>query len=264
MTPGIYPNLPDADYRKALGLSQSAMKEFARSPQHYAAYITSTTEKETAALRFGKLAHLAILEPELFLSQTVVAPERGRRSNADKEFWAEWEAQNIGKVGVTENELMELGAIANAVRGHKAVAHHIECGDKEVSAWCVDDATGVLCKGRFDVLDNNVIVDIKTTDDASEQGFLKSIAKYRYYLQAAHYSAILSSHMPFADPQFLFVAVEKTAPYGVNVFDMSNELNDKGIELRAVLLERFAECEKRHEWPGYAQEIIQVVLPPWA
>jgi hypothetical protein len=76
---------------------------------------------------------------------------------------------------------------------------------------------GMLLKGRVDIvaIDQHgatTIADVKTTEDASIEAFSKTIAQYGYAQQAAYYMDLLgASH-------FVFIAVEKTAPYAVGVY----------------------------------------------
>lgn len=70
--PGIYFDLPEAQYHAAAGLSCSGMKQLAVSPLNYWHHNLNPEReprKETAALRFGKAAHCLGLEPERFASR---------------------------------------------------------------------------------------------------------------------------------------------------------------------------------------------------
>ena len=60
---GIELDVPDAEYRASDGLAQSALKEFARTPAHYRAYI-QTPPKQTPAQRLGELVHRAVFQTD--------------------------------------------------------------------------------------------------------------------------------------------------------------------------------------------------------
>jgi hypothetical protein len=51
--------------------------------------------------------------------------------------------------------------------------------------------------------------------DASPSGFARSIATFRYHVQASHYLTGLHGA-----ERFVFIAVEKTAPYAVAVYEL--------------------------------------------
>ena len=125
-----------------------------------------------------------------------------------------------------------------------------------------DEETGLQCKCRPDIWAGKVIVDLKTTEDASPEGFSRSIQTYGYGIQAAHYLAGAGSGSG-ADA-FIFVAVEKKAPYAVAVY----ELDPLSLEIcetkRRALLEYWANCREADMYPAYSDECQLISLPAWA
>jgi hypothetical protein len=102
------------------------------------------------------------------------------------------------------------------------------------------------------------IVDLKTTTDASPDGFARSVAQYRYHVQQAHY---LQSHI--AD-RFIFLAVEKTFPYCVATYELDADAVAVGEQLRQSNLQAIANCKDAQSWPGYTDQIQTLSLPRWA
>jgi len=139
------------------------------------------------------------------------------------------------------------------------------CCEPERSAWWEDAETGLLCKGRFDEIGRRagVIVDLKTTRDASREAFSRAIYTIGYYIQAAHYIAGAKALGIDAD-RFGIIAVEKDPPYAVAIYEVSGAALYDGERERRKLLELYAQCEESGEWPGYPQEVVEIDLPVWA
>ena len=101
-------------------------------------------------------------------------------------------------------------------------------------------------------------MDLKTTTDASPKGFAKSVASFRYHVQAAHYLAA------GLFDKFIFIAVEKEAPYAVACYELDADALTEGQRLRGRDLQRIANCRAMAAWPGYGDELQTISLPGWA
>jgi len=60
----------------------------------------------------------------------------------------------------------------------------------------------------------------------------------------------------------VFVAIEKTAPYAIGVYELDADAIARGASKRAHLLDLLATCRAKGRWPGYAPQTIG--LPRWA
>jgi exodeoxyribonuclease VIII len=149
-------------------------------------------------------------------------------------------------------------AMAGSVRSHQAAAALLRDGKAEQSFWWDDTPTGLRCKCRPDWYTGNTIVDLKTTTDASPKGFARSVAQWRYHVQQNHYLA-----GTFAD-RFVFIAVEKTYPYAVGVYELDETAALHGEAERRNNLQTIADCRAIAEWPGYGNTIQPLSLPNWA
>jgi hypothetical protein len=108
-----------------------------------------------------------------------------------------------------------------------------------------------------------MIVDLKTTTDASPGAFRRSIASLRYHLQDAWYTtAARIIHGLDADPPFVFVAQEKDPPYLVGIYQLDDEDRAVGRALMRQAVATFARCLATDEWPGYPAQVL--TLPRWA
>lgn len=179
---------------------------------------------------------------------------------------AEWTENNPGRIVLTPETWDQLHAMANAVHSHPAAGALLTgCpGEAEKSVYWNDAITGVLCRCRPDWWrDDNVIVDLKTTEDASPEGFAKSMANYRYDVQAAYYLDGVQQATGKRPKAFVFIAVEKKPPYGVGVYVLDSDSLELGRAQYQNDLRIYAECVRTGEWPGYGDKIQTISLPAW-
>lgn len=179
---------------------------------------------------------------------------------------AEWTENNPGRIVLTPETWDQLHAMANAVHSHPAAGALLTgCpGEAEKSVYWNDAITGVLCRCRPDWWrDDNVIVDLKTTEDASPEGFAKSMANYRYDVQAAYYLDGVQQATGKRPKAFVFIAVEKKTPYGVGVYVLDSDSLELGRAQYQHDLRIYAECVRTGEWPGYGDKIQTISLPAW-
>jgi len=246
----------NADYHADPAISASHLHTVANSPYHYWSRFLAPERPpsvQTAAMKLGSLTHCAVLEPDELSSRYGIAPDR--RTNAGKSVAAEMEAAGIE--AVTAPEMEQAMAMAASVRSHQAAAALLRDGKAEQSFWW-DDSTGLRCKCRPDWYNGTTIVDLKTTTDASPKGFAKSVAQWRYHVQQNHYLA-----GTFAE-RFVFIAVEKTYPYAVGVYELDETAALHGEAERRNNLQTIADCRAIAEWPGYGNTIQPLSLPNWA
>lgn len=249
--------ITNADYHADPAVSASHLHAVARSPQHYWARFLDPQRPQmepTAAMRLGALVHCAVLEPDELLQRYGVAPDR--RTKDGKAVAAEMAAQGIE--AVSEADMVLALAMASSVREHPYAGALLSSGKAEQSFWWDDKQTGLRCKCRPDWHTGSTVVDLKTTTDASPAGFAKSVATFRYHVQANHYLA-----GTFAE-RFVFTAVEKTYPYAVGVYELDEAAMTHGEQLRRRDLQVIADCRAINEWPGYGTTCENLSLPSWA
>lgn len=258
--PGIYANIPEGEYHSSPGVSQSRLKKFLNC----AAKAKYGTPIETNELRFGSLIHTAILEPDALDLRYAVTDLTTRNTKA----WAAAEAAAVGRELVKRPNWDEARAIRDAVYAHPGARSLLQAPSlvTEQSFYWVDEVTGLLCRGRADIVCAgwNVLADIKSTRDASKVGFSNSMAEYGYHIQSAYYRNGYPLASGFSVDAFAFVCVEKEPPYLVGFYETTAQAFSKGHEQYREALDGWAECERTGVWPGYADELVEVDLPPWA
>jgi hypothetical protein len=256
--------LTNAEYHARPEISKSGLDLIRRSPLHYwNRYLNPDRQLEppTEAMVIGSALHARVLEPLLYDTEYVVAPEGiDRRTKEGKLRWADFEAEAEGRTVLKGEDAARIELMAAAVHRHPAARTILRIpGQCEQSYFWTHDETGEACKCRPDWHsdDRRLIADVKTTDDASPRGFMHSVLKYRYHVQAAFYSQGLGAE------QFLFIAVEKKPPFACAVYVTPPEFMERGLKEASEDLRLLATCRAENKWPGYGDEIQPLTVPNW-
>jgi hypothetical protein len=254
------------DYHAGPGISKSHLDVAAESMfKYWDGYVNPNRERKepTPAMILGTATHSAILEPDLFPSQFIAMPEGlTRQTKAGKEHYEELLA--TGKTVLKHDEFKHCLAMRDAVHLHPVAGPLFKNGRSEQAYYAIDNETGELIKCKPDFMnDNGFMVDLKKTTDASPDGFAKSVANYRYYVQAPWYLDILERLYSEAPPYFIFVAVEETRPYDIGVYFVDNAQLELGRRRYMKDLRRIAECKATGNFPGYSSQIEPLRLPKW-
>lgn len=259
-------------YHAGPGISKSHLdaiaEENGKSPLHYwHKYVNPerVRDEPTAAMVMGTAIHTAILEPDL-LNQTVVCGlDIPKRSAADKAEWANFEAANAGKIILRAEDYQTVLAVRDAVHKHPVASSLIKDGQTEQSFYATHPETGELIKCRTDLVSNSgeFILDVKSTDDASPEGFARSAANFRYHVQQSWYQDIFDIIYGEHPPYWMFLAVEKKPPYAIGIYYLPNEAVNLGGLLAQRDLRKIVEHKRNNEWPDYGTEVKELLLPGW-
>ncbi len=253
---GLVSGIPSESYHSWPGVSKTGLDRLAKSPAHYRAYLEEPRQ-ETPALRFGRIFHRFILEPDA--CRLAVAPHVDRRTKAGKEEYEAFLLESSCCDVVSQDESDQLNRMRDAVYAHRSASALLSGGRAENSRWWYDEQSGELCKCRPDYYrEDGFVADLKSTEDASPAEFARSCAKFRYHVQAAFYlDGLKGKH-------FTFIAVEKSPPYAVGVYVLGAEEIEMGRYMYKRDLMRLAECKISHSWPAYSDRIEELKLPAWA
>lgn len=268
LAPGLHVDVPSSVYHaRELGMAnKGGLDVLRKSPAHYRAWVDDdAVREETKALRVGSAVHCAMLEPKRFAEEYVVEPVFGDcRTPANKKRRDEWRAEYANARIVSDDEHAMIVGMARSIAQHPVAGRMLEEGQPELTVrW--NDATGVPCKARADfyVPQYAAVFDLKTCEDASTDGFRRSVAKYGYHRQHAFYArGFASVGAPLRS--FVFLAIEKKAPYALALYALDNEAVGKGEATILEDLETLATCVRANRWPGYETRIQPLTLPTWA
>ena len=242
-----------------------------RTPAHLRYELDHGGSERTEALDIGYLLHLAVLEPDKFAAQAVIAPKVDKRTKAGKQEWLEFEAAHIGASLVAPEKHSALIGMRDAVYAHPTAREFLMGpGMSEVSA--VWEEEGMPCKLRADRIGrigaSAVIGDLKTALCADRRTFERAVYTYGYHLQGAHYVSGVEHCIPQPEGnphrRYIFIVVEKDPPYCVALYEIDDAALGEGDTRRKQALRTWRKCRETGQWPGYSEGMDTVSLPAWA
>jgi exodeoxyribonuclease VIII len=266
-TLGVHRGISFPAYLAIEAVNNTTLKLFDRTPAH-AHWDMTHPKDDTAALRMGDACHVAILEPERFEREYVLAPKFDRRTNKGKADATAWAEEHPDQAALLPDEWEMATAMRDAVHLHSIASALLGGpGQNEMTAIWKDEPTGLLCKGRIDRLtsyqDGTTVVDVKTARDGSVDGFSKACADYQYHQQAAFYLDGLNVIAPHPR-RFIHLVVENTPPHCVSVLELDDTAIEEGRRCYRRALDLYAECTRTGVWPGYPVGIEGFDIPKWA
>ena len=265
---GIY-TMSNHDYHHGPGkesLSKGGLVQMQRSPAHYKAYMEEE-QPSTPAMIFGADFHCAALEPELFKTRYVVAPQIDKRTKAGKEQFAELQLslEENNQTIISQDDMDLINRMVDALFKNETAASLLSGGLAETSIFWNHPKWGFGCKVRPDYLNKNhkVVIDLKSTVDALPEAFSKAIANYLYHWQAGWYMAGVDEILPNEYSDFIIIAIEKKPPFAVQNYLISKDDIYLAEEQIKPLLNRYAECLANDTWPGPPAKLQSIRLPNW-
>ena len=255
---GAY-RIPASEYHAVKSLSYTGLKEARKSPQHYQAYLRADYA-ETSSQRLGTLAHLCTLEPEKAES-TILRISGNRNLKANREICERAEAE--GKITANDKEWDQAWGIAKAVNNHPIAGRWLKESLKEISFFTTWPQLNLPVKARVDAwhVEKNVLLDLKTYSDLTEETIMRQIRAMRYHWQSAKYSRVLADVSGRPAGPFIHVFVEVDDPFGVRVVTLNDASLEKAEEEFYWILGQLASCQETGIWPGYPVDCVDLSLP---
>lgn len=269
--PGVY-DLPidvyHGDCCDAPSISSSGLRAIETgSPRHYwvsSPYNPARIEVAgNKAMRLGSAAHHLLLGEDGFSRRYSVRPAEFKdwRSNAAKDWRGSVEADGV--VVLVPDELETIKRIAESLHEHPVIRAGLLNGDVEKSLFARDG--DIWLKSRPDTIpaDSNIIVDLKTTTDASEAAVRRRIVDGAYHMQLALVGDLFKRVLGREPDEYVLVFVETGAPWSVNVTPVDKEWVWYGHRQNRRAIERFREGIKTGQWPGYDDDGRTACIPDW-
>lgn len=277
-TPGVFDAMDSAKYHRVEALSASGCKKMLRSPAHFR-LMRDTPNQPTAAMEFGTTVHDGVLEPAAFSNRVVCVPDDApnrptkAQRNAKKpspeslaaiDYWNTFDALNAGRIVLSAADFNRARCCIDAVNAHPTARALLADAVVETSLMWHDGATGVPCKARIDARNHGGLIDLKTTSDASPDGFARQAASLLYHVQAAFYF-YGAEHVLNATPGFFgFVCVESEPPYAVACYSIPSNALQAGKRLADDAINRYAHALRVGAWQGYSERVETLRFPKWA
>ena len=192
-------------------LSSSSLKTLLKSPKTYRNILKyGDANGDSPALAAGKLVHWMILEPHK-IDKLHFVDASTKNTNKYKDA-----KERYGEVFLTK-ERSAAERLADATLRNEAALKLLNKSEFEVPA--IDMIEGLAFRGKADIIQEDTIIDYKTTADLST--FRYSADKYGYDLQAWLYLKL------FNKDKFVFLVIDK-ASTDIGIFDVSEEFLARG------------------------------------
>lgn len=264
-------SMTEAEYRAIPAVNYSSLKEGRRSIAHMA-WAMANPKPPSDSMRIGTAFHIGLLESKTWHDRVAISEKFDRRTKAGKDAADAFESENAGKLILEPEEAAEVKAmLVEAYRNDSARAYARTPGRSECVVQWVDRETGLACKARIDRYceeGDGLLIDIKTTRDASVEGFTRDFYKLGYFMQAAWYIEGFRE-VTGKDLAYAIVAVENAGPYKVAVYSPSQNAIDCGRGachhvLRQYAADLKAGAAETGRWSGYPNGVQELDLPRWA
>jgi exodeoxyribonuclease VIII len=224
--------------------------------------------KDSAAFAMGHAVHCLALEPDEFEDRFVSFPKVDRRTKEGKEFAARFESENKGKIILDPQEFQDAMACVQALNNHPEFAA-IMAQPRRVEVPFEFDLFGHPFKAKPDAIIDSMrlILDIKTTDDASPHSWQWSAVDYGYHRQQIIYQQALFSETG-EGYRFVFAVVEKPKPSTrgipptVALYELDEDAVLMGCDDTQRLVQDYKTRRKTKNWQQpYSSGIVPLRLP---
>lgn len=263
--------------RNCPGVSQSHLKEILKSPRHYQRWL-SEPDSSTAAMDFGSLCHIAILEPDTFKDRIITWPaEIIARTGKHRvvQMREDFRTNNPGKIVADAEQITKVSQIVEFVYSQAKASELLTGLFEKTFFWT--SGHGPLCKAKPDCINTNerMILDLKITQDASLGGFKRTASQLGYNMQAAYYldginDALDREGKRKTVDRFVFINIEhnpKADDFKGSLDISYTELGEASIDLGRQDIDRalklISTCAKTKAWPGYTSETQITEVGAW-
>lgn len=252
------------NYHNIPALSSSGInKWWNESPYHYWKESPFNPNRlphtTTEAMAFGSLCHALAFEPQNLDKLIAIAPDCDRRSNANKELHAQFEASLNGKTAVTVKQMERAKIMVAELRKHPVTSSLLkDCTVEEPFFW----NDGLPRKVKVDAFKEGIMLDYKTGANIGWADIGKYICKMGYYRQDAFYrEGFKQKHGAYPDG-FVFIFQDSDFPDVIATVTVDDAAIDVGL---AECEEAAADIKQRLESGDWLPptKITDVGLPHW-
>ena len=274
--PGLYDDLPFADYLQIPAMNFHTLKALEISALHLKAVLDGKIRAQTEAMRFGRAIHCGALTPELLEKDhptqgyCVGATQKGKPCSslgkyrdADGDYWCgthrdkdDGDCVEVSDF-VKPDELTTIAAINEVIHVAKHPAAEMLRGSGRPEVTIVFERMDVLCKCRLDWLADGSFCDIKKKQVGTlgDYDLLKANVNYGYIQQISFYAAgVASIQGGLPEPSILYV--EDGAPYDMTVMPIDDQSTAIGLAEVDQFLSRYKRHLAEDHWPGVYESCV--------
>ena len=252
--------ITNAEYHGSGELSRSTAWSLLQTCPAKVRYDMNNPKPSSPALVIGSGFHTATLEPEKLDDEFAVKPSeidgQGPRTKHYKESFELMQKSEPDKQWLAPADYDLILEMAGSALDNPVLRHYMADINKVVEGTGYFEMEGAKCKVRPDLYipGAGVVIDLKSTQDASNRGFTKSVRQFGYLFQACWYMHALRL-LGEKPKQFVFIAVEKTAPYATAAYTIKESDINKQFSNMERACQLWATCQSSGIWPGYSDMV---------
>ena len=256
--------MENEEYHAHEALGSSDLRKLMRSPLHLNGHREPTVRPPYFV--FGSAVHTGYLEPDEFAKSYQPKPLEIDGKGPRTTYYKDWlDNQPQGTNWMSLEDYDKALNCVNAALEHP-ITKEVFTDEMVVEGSVFFTLHGVQCKVRPDLVsfgkEGVDVLDLKTTVDASPAAFRSTVGKLNYHVQEWFYREGLRA-VGLTVNRFVFLAVEKSAPYATAAYVLNQEDVRNVAEAAEKALLTYKDCEMRDFWPGYTKEVLEISLPPW-
>lgn len=217
--------------------------------------------RDSRAFQFGRVVHARFTDRahyDAMISTGPLNPKTGKPFGPDTNAFADWQAQNPGKVVLGARDLADLDLMDQRMPDRIRAIFADPLGVPESSYY--QTIAGVKVKARPDWISGGVIYDLKSIgnlDDAE-----RHITKYRYWFSHAWYRMVVKAECGKSLP-FRFVFAEKNSPYRWQIVDIDAEWIGYADTVCERVMTDIALAQDRGDWSDRGELEVVASRPAW-
>jgi hypothetical protein len=258
---------PEVYHADRTAVNSSSLKTILHSPWGFKRlFIDGLSKPPSDSMKFGTLAHMAILEGAKFRERYVIKPKEfwaltkdnrptnSRNAIAVQEMEAAWEAQQEGRVIVTQVEYDKLMFMLDSFLGNSDAVEILSNGKTEISGYYADPKTGIRARFRPDFLafDLGALADVKTVPTADIDWFRRNRVEdkeFMYHFQMSMYQegGGIITRKPIEYP--VWILIENEEPHECVVVPMEVVYQETGMKYYRASMNKLEECIKAKNFP---------------
>ena len=205
-------------------MTNSTLKMFIDKCPKAFQYVLENPIKATAPMKFGSAFHMLVLEDKEFSRHYAIEPDGvDRRTTIGKSTLLKFNESLNGREAISYKDYMLMQSMNTHLKANKHYSLLENCNQFEKIYLWKNEVHNILCKGKLDAVNtrDKYIVDLKTTRDASPDGFKD------YYIYA----------------------IEKSKPHCICIYKMSEDMLKAGRLMYTQALIEYEAHVHRGELP---------------
>ncbi len=263
MKPGIY-DISNDEYHGSEGLSKSGLSLIKDDPLFYwDKYLNPNKERDDKKhFMLGSAVNTLLLEPDLWEQNYFVRDPINLNSKKGREYSKEIlkPLKEKGVIIIEQDDFDLVKNMVEAVINHPHFFALTNNAKVEKSIYWIDEETGLLCKSRPDIWNDNidVLCDLKTSADGSYKSFLYDSQDYDYHMQAAMQIDAVKTITGKEITEFYFLVSPKKRPFYPYLYHMDQESIEYGRSQYKAALRIAKKCIEHNSWGLYRQQIAKL------